>query len=49
MHIGFRLGKPEGNRALGIPRHRWEDNIKTYFTKIGWGGMDWLHLALDGD
>jgi hypothetical protein len=21
--------KPEGNRPLGIPRSRWEDNIKT--------------------
>jgi hypothetical protein len=24
------VGKPEGKRALGRPRHRWEDNIKTY-------------------
>jgi hypothetical protein len=22
------VGKPEGRRALGRPRHRWEDNIK---------------------
>jgi hypothetical protein len=21
------VGKPEGERALGRPRHRWEDNI----------------------
>jgi len=21
------VGKPEGKRTLGIPRHRWEDNI----------------------
>jgi ferredoxin-thioredoxin reductase catalytic subunit len=21
-------GKPEGKKALGIPGHRWEDNIK---------------------
>jgi hypothetical protein len=21
-------GKPEGDRPLGRPRHRWEDNIK---------------------
>jgi hypothetical protein len=21
-------GKPEGNRPLGRPRYRWEDNIK---------------------
>jgi hypothetical protein len=22
------VGKPEGKKQLGIPRHRWEDNIK---------------------
>jgi hypothetical protein len=22
------VGKPEGKRPLGRPRHRWEDNIK---------------------
>jgi hypothetical protein len=22
------VGKPEGNRPLGRPRRRWEDNIK---------------------
>jgi hypothetical protein len=22
------VGKPEGKRPLGIPRHRWEDNIR---------------------
>jgi hypothetical protein len=22
------VGKPEGRGPLGIPRHRWEDNIK---------------------
>jgi hypothetical protein len=22
------VGKPEGRRQLGRPRHRWEDNIK---------------------
>jgi hypothetical protein len=23
------MGKPEGKRPLGRPRHRWEDSIKT--------------------
>ena len=32
------VGKPEGKRPLGIPRRRWEDNIK----KVGCGGMDWI-------
>jgi hypothetical protein len=22
------IGKPEGKRPLGRPRHRWEDNIR---------------------
>jgi len=22
------MGKPEGKRPLGRPRHKWEDNIK---------------------
>ena len=25
------VGKPEGKRPLGRPRHRWEDNIKWIF------------------
>jgi hypothetical protein len=24
------VGKPEGKRPLGRPRHRWEDNIKMF-------------------
>jgi len=28
--VAYRVlvGKPEGRRPLGRPRHRWEDNIK---------------------
>jgi hypothetical protein len=43
------VGKPEGQRPLGRPRHRWEDNIKMYLIEIGWGGMDWIDLAQDRD
>jgi hypothetical protein len=28
-------GKPEGRRALGRPRRRWEDNIKMNLREIG--------------
>jgi hypothetical protein len=31
------VGKPEGRRPLGRPRHRWEDNIKMYLREVGWG------------
>jgi hypothetical protein len=28
------MGKIEGKRPLGIPRHRWEDNLKTDLEEI---------------
>jgi len=27
-----------GKRALGRPRHRWENNIKMDLQEVGWGG-----------
>jgi hypothetical protein len=41
------LGKPEGKVPLG--RLRSEDEIKMELREIGWGGMDWIHLAHDRD
>jgi hypothetical protein len=32
------VGRPEGRRPLGRPRHRWEDNIKMDLQLVGWGG-----------
>ena len=32
------MGKPEGKRPLGRPRHRWEDNIKMDLQELGCGG-----------
>ena len=29
------VGKPEGNRPLGRPRRRWENNIKTDLSGSG--------------
>jgi hypothetical protein len=43
------VGKPEGRRALGRSRRRWEDNIKMDLREVGWGGMDWIDLAQDRD
>ena len=43
------LGKPEGKKPLGRPRHRWEDNIKMDLQKVGCGGVDWIELAQDRD
>jgi hypothetical protein len=43
------VGKPEGKRPLGRPRHRWVDNIKMDLREIGLGVMDWIDLADDRD
>ena len=34
------VGKPEGRRPLGRPRHRWEDNIKMDLQEVGGGHGD---------
>ena len=44
---GVLVGKPEGKRPLGIPRCRWEDNIKMDLQKVGCGSMHWIELAQD--
>jgi len=43
------VGKPEGKRPLGRPRHRWEGNIRVDLQEVGCGGMDWIELAQDKD
>jgi len=45
------VGKPEGRRPLGRPRHRWEDNIKMDLQEVGWwgGGHGLVDLAQDRD
>ena len=45
----FLVGKPDGKRPLGRPRHRWEDNIKMDIREVGCGGMEWIDLAQDRD
>jgi hypothetical protein len=39
------VGKPEWRRLLGRPRHRREENIKMDLRDIGFGDVDWIHLA----
>jgi len=43
------VGKPEGKRPLGRPRHRLEDNIKMDLQEVGRGRGDWMELAEDRD
>jgi len=44
MHVGFWLGKPDGTRPIGIPKHRWDD-INLNLKAIEWEDVDWVHLA----
>jgi len=32
-----------------ISRRIGEDNIRTDLREVGWGGVDWVHLAQDRD
>jgi len=45
----FLVGKPEGKRPVGRPRHRWEDNIKMDLQEVGCEDMVWIELAQDRD
>jgi hypothetical protein len=39
------VGRPEGNRPLGRPPRRWEDNIKLDIREIVIEGANWIQLA----
>ena len=43
------VGKPEGKKPLGRPRHRWVDNIRMDLQEVGCGYMDWIGRAQDRD
>jgi hypothetical protein len=43
------VGRPEGRRSLGRPRHRWEDNIKMDLQEVRWEGVDLIDMAQDRD
>jgi hypothetical protein len=45
------VGRPEGRKPLGRPRHRWEDNFKMDLQEVGWGawtGLIWLRIGTGG-
>jgi hypothetical protein len=44
---GILVGKPEGNRPLGKPRRRWENNIKMDIKGIELNSMDWNPLKTE--
>jgi hypothetical protein len=43
------VGKPEGKKAPGRPRLRWEDNIRMDLREMRWEGVDYVHLPQDGN
>jgi len=43
------VGKPEGKRPLGRPRHSWVGNIRMDLQEVDCGYMDWIELAQDRD
>jgi len=40
------VGKPEGKRPMGRPRHRWKDNIKIFRKWEGVVGTGWIWLRI---
>jgi hypothetical protein len=49
VHTRFWWGIPQGKKPLERPRRRWEKNIKMDLQEVGWGHIDWIDLAQDGD
>ena len=45
----MRMGKPEGKRPLGRPKHSWKDNIKMDLQELRCEVMGWIKLAEDRD
>ena len=45
----FLVGKLEGKRPLGRPRHRWEDIIKMDLQEVACVDMDGIEMAQDRD
>jgi hypothetical protein len=45
----FLVGEAEGKRPPAKLRRRWENNIKIFLREIGWGGVEWIHLAQERD
>ena len=43
------IGKPTGKRPLGIPRRRWEDNIRMDLEEIGINAGNWVDSAQHRD
>jgi len=54
-HIGKKrgacrifVGRPEGRRPFGRPRHRWWDDIKMDLQEVRWGALTRLIWLMTG-
>jgi hypothetical protein len=47
--LSLLVGKPEEKRPIERPRCWWMDDIKMDLRVVGWGGINWIDLALDRD
>jgi hypothetical protein len=45
----MELNKPRGKEPLGRPKRRWMDNIRMDLGEVGWGDVNWIVLAQDGN
>jgi len=43
------VGRPETKTQLGRSTRRRKDNIRMDLMKVGWEGVEWIHLAQDRD
>jgi hypothetical protein len=41
------VSRPEGNRLLGRPKRKWEDNVEMELMEKGIDGENWIQLAQD--
>jgi hypothetical protein len=41
--------KADGKRTLGIPKRRWDDNIKTNLIEIACDDVNWIHMVQGRD
>ena len=45
------MGRPEGKKPLGRPRHKWQGNIKMDLQEVRcrtWAGLIWLKIGTGG-
>ena len=47
--LKFLTNNPKGNRPVGNPKRRWEDNIRMDLKEIGINRWNWIDSTLDSD